>query len=105
MRRWPSFKTIQNYVRWSKCLNELVARCETLCLTMANRQLADTVRDKSHPFMFQYIIIQRMIYNKKMLYDARAHGQIRDSILYILVIFVSFRDIIVKKLMQVKSKL
>jgi len=65
VRRWPSFKTIQNYVRWSKCLNELVARCETLCLTMANRQLADTVRDKSHPFMFQYIIDQRMIYNKK----------------------------------------
>jgi len=39
----------RSYVRWSKCSDELVARCETLRLTMANRQLADSiVRDKSH---------------------------------------------------------
>ena len=74
---------------------------------MANRQLADNVRDKSHPFMFQYITIQRMIYNKKILYDAREHGQIRDSILSFIHLshIVSSHDIILKKLTQVKSKL
>lgn len=47
-----SLALIQNdsKLREVKQVNELVARCETLRLTMANRQLADSiVRNKSHP--------------------------------------------------------